>query len=319
MSTFETRPRTASLLERAGIAPAETLNAAAPHTPLPNDPPLRTARVPAQRRNPLVALVHDGSAGAILDLVRDGMTAAVADSELALVLQSLPDEGCAPRLREFLRRYRPAGVVLLPPLCEREDLAVVCGVAQVPCVRLGPVSGQPGLACDERRAAADLVAWLVGQGHVRIGLVAGPETSPSARQRELGYLDAMADSGLDRGPALIVPGDDSFESGIEAGRLLLEISPRPTAIVAGNDEMAVGVLHAAAQAGVQVPSQLSVAGFDDTPLAVRALPALTSMRVPWGAMGAEAVRRIAAGAAPVPMAGFASELVARASVQPPPA
>ncbi|MCJ2188510.1 LacI family DNA-binding transcriptional regulator [Novosphingobium beihaiensis] len=279
--------------------------------------PNAQARALALQRNFLAALIHDNSDRGVFELVEAGMTEALEGSELALVLQPLPPGDAAARLRSFLDRLRPAGVVLLPPLSEREDLADICAQAQIRCVRLGRVRGENGLACDDRSAMATLVTWLVRIGHSRIGLVGGPESSLTAQQRELGYLDAMADHGLDRGPSLIVSGDNTFESGISAGRLLLEVSPRPTAIVACNDEMANGVLHAAAQAGVSVPGELSVVGFDDTALAARTLPPLTSMHVPWTAIAREAVARIMSGTPQTQTAGgFETDLIIRDSVAP---
>ena len=279
--------------------------------------PNAQARGLALQRNFLVALIHDNSDRGVLELVETGMTEALEGSDLALVLQSLAPEDAVSKLRAFLDRLRPSGVVLMPPLSEREDIAAVCADAQVRCVRLGRVRGDQGLACNDRPAMATLVTWLVRLGHRRIGFVGGPETSLNAQHRELGYLDAMADHELDRGASLIVSGDNTFESGISAGRLLLEVSPRPTAIIACNDEMAAGVLHAAAQVGAPVPSRLSVIGFDDAPLAARTVPALTSMAVPWKAMAREAVARITANTdAPALPAIFEAELISRDSVEP---
>lgn len=282
--------------------------------------PNAQARALALQRNFLVALIHDNSDRGVLELVETGIVEALEGSELALVMQPMAFQDAAARLRAFLDRMRPTGVVLLPPLSEREDLAALCADAQVRCVRLGRVRGENGLACEDRSAMATLVTWLVRLGHRRIGFVSGPESSLNAQERELGYLDAMADHGLDRGPSLIVAGSNTFESGIAGGRLLLEVSPQPTAIIASNDEMAAGVLHAAAQASIEVPSALSVVGFNDAPLAERTLPALTSMGVPWGEMAREAIARIMA---PMPLAdtcmSFAAELVIRDSVEPLPA
>ncbi|KHK91847.1 LacI family DNA-binding transcriptional regulator [Novosphingobium malaysiense] len=279
--------------------------------------PNAQARALALQRNFLIALIHDNSDRGVLELVETGMAEALEDSELALVLQPMASQAPASRLRTFLDRHRPSGVVLLPPLSEREDLAQACANAQVRCVRLGRVRGEHGLACNDRAAMATLVNWLVRLGHRRIGFVGGPESSLNAQQRELGYLDAMADHELDRGPSLIVSGDNTFESGISAGRLLLEVSPRPSAVIACNDEMAAGVLQAAAQAGASVPSALSVIGFNDAPLAARTVPALTSMAVPWSAMAREAVIRIMAGKqAEDDPATFEAELVIRDSVEP---
>lgn len=275
--------------------------------------PNAQARALALRRNFLVALVHDGSDRGILEAVERGMLRGMEGSELSLVLRPLESDPVA-RLRAFLDQNRPAGVVLLPPLSEMEELVRLCEEAETRCVRLGTVEGVAG---DDRSAMARLVAWLIRLGHRRIGLVGGPETSLCAQQRELGYLDAMADHDLDRGPSLIVWGNNSFESGIEAGRLLLEVSPRPTAIVAANDEMAAGVIHAAGRIGLSVPEELSVVGFDDTPLAARTWPPLTSMHVPWAEMAQEAVTRIRTTAAtPVKEGNFQAELALRNSVLP---
>lgn len=285
------------------------------------DLPEASARYPAARAADaaLVAIVHDGSDRGVLEIALAGSAQALDGTGLALVLEMIPaaltHEDSALRMRGFLDRLRPAGTVLLPPLAERDDLAAICEEAQVRCARLGREDG--GLACDDRRAMAGVIHWLVEQGHQRIGIVSGPEASFAAQQRELGYLDTLADHGLDRGASLIVAGDNSFASGLSGGRLLLEVSPRPTAIVACNDEMAAGVLAAAAQAGVAVPTALSVVGFDDTPLAERTVPALTSVHVPWQRMALDAVAGIA-GSGPMPDrdAAYTAALVMRDSVAP---
>lgn len=276
--------------------------------------PNAQARALARGRNFLVALVHDGSDRGILDAVESGMLRGMEGSELSLVLRPLESDPVA-RLRAFLDQNRPSGVVLLPPLSEMDELARLCDEADTHCVRLGQVREGDGLACDDRSAMADLVSWLIRLGHQRIGLVAGPEASLSAQQRELGYLDAMADHGLDRGPSLIASGDNSLESGIEAGHLLLEVSPRPTAIVASNDEMAAGVMQAAGRIGLAVPDGLSIVGFDNTPLAAMTWPPLTSMHVPWAEMAREAVSRIRG--LPAQSQAFSGELALRGSVLPP--
>lgn len=262
---------------------------------------------------PIVALLHDGRNRDVLAAIETGLGAVFHGKDRLIVLHGLPPGEEAGSLAYFLDRHRPSGVVMVPSLAERDDLAALCIRAGVECLRIG-AADLPG--CDERRAAGKAVDRLVELGHTRIGLVAGPEGSASARRRELGYLDAMAEHGLDRGPALIVGGDDTFDPGIEAGHLLLEISPRPTAILACNDEMAAGVLHAASQVGVAVPEALSVIGFDDTPLAARTLPPLASMRLPWGRVGHGAARRIK-GEAPTLIPPPEPELIVRGTLGPP--
>ena len=170
------------------------------------------------------------------------------------------------------------------------------------------------VASDDRTAMANVVIRLAKLGHERIGLVAGPEDDAAARERELGYLDAMADLELDRGPALIGSGDYSFASGLAAGRLLLQVSPRPTAIVAAGDSMAAGVLHAAREKNIPVPDALSIVGFGDTPLAPQLWPTLTTVRLPALEMAyAGALKLIRPDTAANLPVVFAAELVERAS------
>ena len=261
--------------------------------------PNAQARALALRRTLLVALVHDGSERGIREAAEAGMLRAMEGSELALVMLPLPHDA-ASGLRLFLERHSPTGVVLLPPLSEREDLAALCAASGAQCVRLGAEAGAQAPICDERAGMAGLVRWLLGNGHRRIGLIGGPEHSASAQRREAGYHDALAAHRLDRGPWLVAAGDNSFASGMEAACLLLELSPRPTAIVACNDEMAAGALAAAAGMGIAVPGQLSVAGFDDTPLAAMTVPPLASVHVPWDRMAQHAVARFPGVSQPFP-------------------
>ncbi|MFC6436584.1 substrate-binding domain-containing protein [Novosphingobium resinovorum] len=325
VATRPTRRRPASSIERAAIEPCVTERAGMERAAYVPDfrGPLRSPECadPVPANHALVLLVHDGSEHAIRDAVQDAMAKAMANAVEAgthlfaphvLGANAMKPDGIPAAFARLLARHRPAGVVLMPPLSAREDLADLCLRAQARCLRVG---AQPGLSCDERGGAALVVRRLVTLGHTRIGLVADPESSAGARQRELGYLDAMAELGLDRGPALIVPGDNSFESGIAAGRLLLEISPRPTAILACNDEMAAGVLHAAAQDDVPVPQALSVVGFDDTSLAHRLLPPLASVHVPWNRIGEEAAKWILAESS-ASLEPFEPHLMERASLGP---
>lgn len=277
--------------------------------------PNAQARGLALRRNFLIALIHDGTQAGIVEAVEAGMLAALEGSDMALVLRPMLSQDTR-SLHRFLEQHRPAGVVLLPPLSEMEVLADICRQAGVRCMRLGRCRGDRGFASDDRAAMASMVTWLVRQGHMRIGFISGPETSRSAQERELGFLDAMADHDLDRGPSLIVAGDNSFASGVEAGRLLFEVSPRPSAIIACNDEMAAGVLQAAAKAGIAIPEDLSVVGFDDTPISVRTSPPLTTMRVPWRDMALHAVSALLSPDAELPIPDFHNTIVMRDSVLP---
>jgi LacI family transcriptional regulator len=260
-----TRERVEGVIEQLGFVP---------------DP---QARALALRRNFLVALVHDASMRPLVGEVAMALDEALRGSGYALILHALDSEP-ETALRSLLQAHRPSSIVLLAPTADSADLASLCASFEVGCLPLQPES--------DRAAMARLVHWLVANGHRRIGLVAGPDESSVLRERELGYLDALADHGLDRGAALVVQGDGSFESGVAAGHLLLAVSPRPTVVAAVTDEMAAGVIHAAHDLGIDIPEVLAVTGFDDAPLAARLSPPLTTVRTPWTTLAAAAAARI---------------------------
>lgn len=176
-----------------------------------------------------------------------------------------------------------AGVILVPPLTE--DAALVRHLVQagIPFVRLAPLetAGEAGhVSMDDEGAAREMVDYLVALGHRRIGFIAGPEDHPQSRLREAGFLKGLARHGIEPVPELICRGNFHFETGLQISETLLALPEAPTAIFASNDDMAAGVLSAAYRKGIRVPEELSVAGFDDTPLASVVAPSLTTIYQP---------------------------------------
>jgi LacI family transcriptional regulator len=148
------------------------------------------------------------------------------------------------------------------------------------------------VASNDRQAVADATRYLIKQGHRRIGLITGPHGFRSARERREGFEEALAEAGIKLPRSLVADGNYTFESGIAATQSLLDVSPRPTAIFASNDDMAAGVLLAARQRGLSVPDQLSIIGFDDSPLAARLWPPLTTVHWPMESMARSAALKL---------------------------
>ena len=185
-----------------------------------------------------------------------------------------------------------AGAVLIPPLTEDGALIASLIEAGTPFVRLSHTlaEGEAGhVTMDDEAAAREMMRHLSGLGHRRIGFIAGPSSHPQSHLREAGYRASLADAGLAVEEALIARGSFDYESGLAAAADLLSQSPRPTAIFASNDDMAAAVLAVAFRSGLRVPQQLSVAGFDDTPLASVVYPALTTISQPSREMASVAV------------------------------
>lgn len=153
----------------------------------------------------------------------------------------------------------------------------------------------PAVLIDNLHGAYEAVNHLIALGHRRIGFIGGSTDHPSISDRLKGYAQALEEAGLARHNSLVAADqpDSSAEGGYSAARRLLRPSLRSTAIFATNDSMAVGAIRAATEAGLNVPDDLAIVGFDDIEIASHADPPLTTMRVPKEEMGALAVRKIA--------------------------
>jgi LacI family transcriptional regulator len=150
------------------------------------------------------------------------------------------------------------------------------------------------VATEDRAAARDMTLHLIGLGHRRIGFVVCDPAHGAAYQRVFGYRDAMAQAGIAVDERLVEQGEHSFESGVACAERLLSRDPRPTAIFAGNDDMAAGVLRVAQARGIKVPEDLSICGYDDTPLSRQLWPRLTTVRQPIQDMAYAAVEQLVA-------------------------
>ncbi len=155
-------------------------------------------------------------------------------------------------------------------------------------------SGYPTLRVDNRRGARMAVEHLLDQGHRRIALVGGPQGNADAEERRAGYREALASCDLTPDSRLEVPGDFREESGFAAAARIARLRPRPSAVFAANDAMAIGCLAGLRAAGVEVPADLSLVGFDDVPNARYLTPALTTVRVPIAEIGSRATERMLA-------------------------
>ncbi|MGM3390006.1 LacI family transcriptional regulator [Stutzerimonas stutzeri] len=152
----------------------------------------------------------------------------------------------------------------------------------------------PTVSLDNRAAARAMTEHLLNLGHQRIGLIKGPQGSPLTRERIAGYEDALRKVGIEPDPSLLCRGNFSLQAGYDAAKRLLAHSNRPTAIFCENDEMAIGAISCIRQAGLRVPGDISVAGFDDIPFSAFCDPPLTTICQPAEAFGQHAVEMLVA-------------------------
>lgn len=218
-----------------------------------------------------------------------------ADHHLIVELIDHASGALSRELSALVASVRPRGVLLTPPNSDHSVVLDVLDEAGVAYARIGPereLHRGVCVALDERQAAYDMTAHLIGLGHRRIGFVTGPVAYAASRRRLEGFLSAMTDHGLAPPEGGVANGDFTFQSGVAAINGFLDKGLKLSAVFASNDDTALGVLQGAAQRGLAAPHQLSVAGFDDTPGAMFGTPALTTIRQPVAEMAAVAARRL---------------------------
>ena len=172
---------------------------------------------------------------------------------------------------------------------ERQDVPTLVAWAH------DPQSHFPSIGFDNRISIEVLVREVVALGHTRFAMITAPTAeNDRARGRFMGAVDALKAAGTGFDPAYIIETPYGIDRGAEAFRTLMGLSPRPTAIICGNDVLAIGALRCAREMGLSVPGDVSITGFDDIELAQVAVPALATVHVPHRRMGREAAQMLAA-------------------------
>ena len=258
--------------------------------------PHAAARSLSSRRTQTLGVVLPDLHGEFFSELMRGIDQVARSKRLHLLVSSYhgnPDEQGA-ALRAM--RGRVDGLLVLSPFAEVPTLLGEHLDPSLPTVLINSQSGLDGTAVlrvDNHGGAVAMVEHLVACGHRTIAFIAGPVDNFDAHERLRGYRDALARL-LPGTSEWVLQGDFDEASGHRAGRELIESPKRPDAIFAANDMMALGCLFAFAQAGLRVPGDIALAGFDDIPLARYVHPALTTIRVNIAELGARAARLLIA-------------------------
>lgn len=214
---------------------------------------------------------------------------AVHDIPLVLIMAGTDDE--QRRATDFLTSGHVDGVLLVSSHGSRKGIIadiIAAGVPAIACgVPLGFEKKMGYVAADDYEGARDLLRYLRDGGRKRIATITGPQDTSGGIRRLEAY---RADQGADLNEALIAHGDYSRESGAKAMRELLNRAPDLDAVFAGNDLMALGAMEVLREAGVQIPQDVAVVGFDDINAAQEASPSLTTVRQPFDRISEEMVR-----------------------------
>ncbi|MET8042205.1 LacI family DNA-binding transcriptional regulator [Micromonospora sp. NPDC005215] len=240
-----------------------------------------------------------------IEAVFDRMLPSIAMEILRGVQEVASARDCIVGFTDVHRRLL-AGQPWVEPLLLRQPTAVITAFSTVtadhgeqfaasgiPLVAIDPtgdLSPTPAVGSNNWSGALAAARHLLDLGHQRIGLITGPVTDLSARARLDGFRAALDYAGVAFDATLERRGVFTFDDGRDLGAQLLARPDRPTAVVCGNDLQALGVYAAARDAGLRIPDDLSVVGFDDVDQAAWLAPPLTTVRQPFGEIGATAAR-----------------------------
>ena len=255
------------------------------------------ARGLAFRRAFLIGLVYDNPNAQYIVNIQDGALDALRGSGFELVVHPCDrrSEDFIPGVRRFIERQKLHGVILLPPVSEDQALSKAlqeldCAYVRIASVKLD--ASHHMVISNDREATGEVAKYLESLGHRSVAVITGPTPYRSAHERLDGFRSVLQQRGITIPPEYIVEGAYTFDSGVMCAEALLARKPRPTAIFACNDEMAAGVYRAAYRLGLKIPEDLSVVGYDDSPLASRLWPSLTTVRLPIRDMGRLAAAKL---------------------------
>ena len=261
--------------------------------------PNAAARALASRRTGIIGLVIPEDFGTVHadpwfpPLIQACLDAAKAhDLSIMLLSEAVDQPGSVQRLMERFVRARTVDGLLLSNSLEGDLLAPQLQEARFPYILIGR-PGSPGhsfVDVTNRESSAAVTRHMLQHGYTRPAMINGPETVIPARDRRLGFEDALREAGIDPSRVPVRWVDFTRPGAYRAALELLSLDPRPDCIFAASDSIAVAVLEAATARGLQVPGDLAVVGFDDIMPERNARLGLTTVRQPVGQLAAEAVR-----------------------------
>lgn len=290
--------------------------------------PNLNARGLASNRSFLIGLFCD-KPGDYLSVFQAGAVERCRESGFHLMVEPFggnqPD--IAHQLDQLLGQLRLEGAILLPPLSDHPIVLAKLEESNVPTVRIAPrhrPEDSPWVGIDDYAAARRMTAHLVDLGHRRIGFVLGQPEHGASEARYQGFISEMRSRGLPVQDELIETGNFVFNDGLACAQRLLGLSSPPTAIFASNDDTAAAAIAVARRLGLRLPEDLSIAGFDDAPIATMITPELTTVRQPVAVMARIAANliiehapRLRGWPSPVPNSLLDFSLLTRSSTAPP--
>ncbi len=261
-----------------------------------------SARSLAGARSYLLGLFFDNPSPAYVSDVQLGAVARCRTGGYHLMIEPIDSgaEDLQTIVDPMISTLKVDGVILTPPVSDSAKVLELLERSGTPVVRIAPehdLNRTARVGMDDVLAAYEMTAYLLKLGHRDIAFIKGHPQHGASHLRYEGYRKAMREAGRDVPDSHVKQGFFSFRSGFEAAEQLLDDPRQPTAIFASNDDMALGVMAVANRRGLNIPQEISIAGFDDTPTASIVWPQLTTVRQPIFQMAEAAADLIISGEA----------------------
>ncbi len=283
--------------------------------------PSVAARILSGAKSNQIALIYDNHSPYYMFQIQHGCWSRCQQDGIRLLAQpvDVADPLVGEQVRGLVSETHVDGIILSSPVTDCDPVLRALETMDIPFVRISPGTNHAltsSVFMDDAQAADDMTTHLINFGHRRIGFIKGHPNHMASDDRLFGYRRALDRAGISYDPQLAAEGEFDFDSGVRAGRYFLDLPLPPSAIFAANDDMAAGVLAVAHDRGIDLPGQLSVAGFDDTTLARTVWPPLTTIHQPMADLAHTATDILIAGEG-ITHRRLPHRLVERASVAPP--
>lgn len=257
--------------------------------------PNKSAQSLRSKKSYMLALLYDNPNKSYLADVQSGIFNACKNTGYNLVIQecNYKSSKLINDIIQFVKDFKIDGLVITPPLSDMQDFLRNLEANKIEYAVIAPRIMNPDslyVSSNDYEAAYNLTSEIINHRHRDIGFIKGHPKHSASLLRFNGFLAALKKHGLEPNEQWIKQGNFSFESGFDAGVEIFESSKIPTAIFASNDSMAAGIMKSAQMKGMEVPNDLSLTGFDDSPIAQQIWPALTTIKQPVQQMAAHAAR-----------------------------
>jgi LacI family transcriptional regulator len=255
------------------------------------------ARGLAQNRSFIIGCLYDNPSKSYITRVQTGALEACKENNYNLLIHPCEFRGEAliNNIEQLLQTSRLDGIVLTPPFGDFAELASFLKSKKIPYARVASALLQDdsiSVRSNDEQGAFEITEHLINLGHKSIAFIKGHPDHSATQQRFKGYRRSLASHGIEFDERLVEEGNFSYHSGVDSARSILDLSPRPTAVFASNDYMAAAVLKLATQRQLKVPDDISIAGFDNAPIARHIWPGLTTIAQPVEEMTKQAVTQL---------------------------